>query len=444
LGGRDIKISAHTRTGHATTMKAIVQDKYGSPEVLKLQKVDKPRVGLDDVLVRVCAAGVHIGDWHLMSGEPDLMRVVGFGLSLTFEQAAAVPTSAFTALQALRTGGVQSRQKVLIVGASGGVGMFAVQIALAQLRHTLVPRGTPCSSAAKGDRWLGIGRSLQALLVSPFVSVRWLRANRSRPQHSIRTSTMNNNLQPTLHERDGPRSYRKTATTIGVIYLLGMVVGIGGNVLILSILGASDPVAAVGTSEMLLAIGAMLWLLAAAGDAAHGILMFPVLKPFSERIALGYFGARIIDAVFVGIMALLILFQIPLANEYLKAGASDTLQSLSTVLNQAQLYAYHFGMVTVGFAGLMLCYVFYKTRLVPRFLGVWGLVGYAIILGGSVLEIMGFNLNSIHAIPGGLWEVFIGVWLIVKGFSVSPVRSEGTTPSTTPIVPAPALGGATA
>src|SRR5207302_10910952 len=100
-----------------------------------------------------------------------------------------------------------------------------------------------------------------------------------------------------------------------------------------SILGASDPLAAVGAGRLLLAVGAMLWLLAVAGDAAHGILMFPVLKQFSERVAFGYFGTRIMDAVFVGVMALLILFQIPLANEYLKGGASETLQALSAVFN---------------------------------------------------------------------------------------------------------------
>jgi hypothetical protein len=254
---------------------------------------------------------------------------------------------------------------------------------------------------------------------------------------------MKNQTQTTLHDPDGPNTYRKTATTIGVIYLLGFVVGIGGNILIQSLLGAPDPLAAVGASRMLIAVGALLWLLAVAGDAAHGILMFPVLKQFSERIAFGYFGARIIDAVFVGVMALLILFQIPLANEYLKGGASETLQAVSAVLNQAQLYAYHFGMLTVGFAGLMLCYLFYKTQLVPRFLGIWGMVGYAVILGGSVLEVAGINLNTIHAIPGGLWEVFTGVWLIVKGFSASPVALARTTPSTTRIVPSPAVGTAT-
>jgi NADPH:quinone reductase-like Zn-dependent oxidoreductase len=284
--GADVTVSAQTTprdaNGRATTMKAIVQDQYGSADVLQLQDIDKPEVGLDNVLLRVHAAGVHIGDWHLMSGEPYLMRIIGFGFrgpkarvrgmdvagiveavgqnvtrfqagdevfgtcdgsfaeyalaredmlalkpaSLTFEQAAAVPTSAFTALQALRTGGIKSGQKVLIVGASGGVGLFAVQIAksfgaevtgvcstakvdivrgvgadhvidytkedfintrsgprydlvldmggnrsLSQLRRALTPHGTLVLVGGEGgDRWIGIGRSLQALVVSPFVS----------------------------------------------------------------------------------------------------------------------------------------------------------------------------------------------------------------------------------------------------------------------------------
>jgi NADPH:quinone reductase-like Zn-dependent oxidoreductase len=281
--GGDDRISTHTTPDQlnrqAKSMKAIVQDRYGSAGVLQLRDIDKPEIGADEVLVRVHAAGVHIGDWHLMTGQPYLMRLIGFGFrapkarvrgmdvagvveavgpnvtrfqpgdevfgtcdgafaeyasarqdmlatkpaKLTFDQAAAVPTSAFTALQALRTGAVQAGQKVLIVGASGGVGMFAVQIArsfgaevtgvcstakvdtvraigadhvidytkedftrsgqqfdlildmggnrsLSQLRRALTLRGTLVLVGGEGgDRWIGIGRSLQALVVSPFV-----------------------------------------------------------------------------------------------------------------------------------------------------------------------------------------------------------------------------------------------------------------------------------
>jgi NADPH:quinone reductase-like Zn-dependent oxidoreductase len=170
------------------TMQAIVQDRYGPPDVLELRDISKPVIGDDEVLVRVHAAGVDRGVWHLMTGLPYFLRLIipelgrrapknpvrgsdvagvveaigkdvtrfepgdevfGIGMgsyaeytralesklapkpaSLTFEQAAAVPISGLTALQALRDSGeVQPGQKVLVIGASGGVGTFAVQIA---------------------------------------------------------------------------------------------------------------------------------------------------------------------------------------------------------------------------------------------------------------------------------------------------------------------------
>jgi NADPH:quinone reductase-like Zn-dependent oxidoreductase len=169
-------------------MKAIVRDRYGSADVLELQDVDIPRVGDEEVLVRVRAAGLDRGAWHIMAGLPYLIRIAGYGLrapkvaglgtelagvveavgskvtgrqpgeavfgtssaafaeyglaradqlarmpeNLSFEQAAAVPVSAITALQALRDRGhVEPGQRVLVIGASGGVGTFAVQIAKA-------------------------------------------------------------------------------------------------------------------------------------------------------------------------------------------------------------------------------------------------------------------------------------------------------------------------
>jgi NADPH:quinone reductase-like Zn-dependent oxidoreductase len=169
-------------------MKAIVQDIYGSTDVLQLRDIDKPAVGDDDVLVRVHAAGVDQGVWHLMTGLPYLVRVMGYGVrapktrvrgtelagrveavgasvtrfqpgdevfgtcdgsfaeyacaradklapkpaKLSFEQAAAVPVSACTALQGLRDkANVAAGQRVLVIGAAGGVGTFAVQLAKA-------------------------------------------------------------------------------------------------------------------------------------------------------------------------------------------------------------------------------------------------------------------------------------------------------------------------
>ena len=104
------------------------------------------------------------------------------------------------------------------------------------------------------------------------------------------------------------------------------------------------------------------------------------------------------------------------------------LQTLSNVLIQAKLYAYNVGMITLRVSGLLLCYTLNSARLLPRWLAVWGLVGYAIIAGGMVSEFMGSGLGLASSLPGGLWEVFIGVWLMVKGFN-APSIPEASAPT---------------
>jgi NADPH:quinone reductase-like Zn-dependent oxidoreductase len=267
-------------------MQAIVQRRYGTEpdNVFRLERIARPTAGPGEVLVRVRAAGVDRGTWHLMTGLPYLARIVGFGLrapkipvpgwavagtveavgadvtglapgdqvfgtcrgsfaeytvtrasrlapkpaSLTFEQAAALPISATTALQAVRDmAKLQPGQHVLVIGASGGVGTFAVQIAkafgaevtgacstakmdlvravgadhvidytredpaagrhrydvvidiggnrrLAHLRRVLARRGTLVLTGGEdGGPWLGgTGRNVRAQLLSPFVSQR--------------------------------------------------------------------------------------------------------------------------------------------------------------------------------------------------------------------------------------------------------------------------------
>jgi hypothetical protein len=236
-------------------------------------------------------------------------------------------------------------------------------------------------------------------------------------------------------------TYRTTAIVVGVLYLAGMVIGITGSILIQSILGKPDSLAAVSANSVLLAFGAVLWLMTVVGDAAHGVLMFPVLKPHNERIAVGYLGFRIVDAVFIAVMVLFVLLQIPLSSEYLQAAVpgASYLQALSTVFTQVNQYSYHIGMAALGISCLMLCYTLYRAQLVPRWVAVWGIIGYATILCGSVVEILGFDLYSLETIPGGLWELFIGVWLIAKGFSSRPLAAQPTRSSSPaePLLPLP-------
>jgi hypothetical protein len=248
----------------------------------------------------------------------------------------------------------------------------------------------------------------------PLVSVNHVQHSEFYQYHSTQGENM-------MAAKEEVNTYRTTARVVGMLYILGFVVGIAG-----SVLSAPGPLTTVSAKSMMIAIGALLWVIAAAGDAAHGVMMFPILKQHNERIALGYFGARIVEAAIIAISALFILLQIPLGSEYLKVGASETsyLQSLSALFTQSQLYTYQIGMVALGVAGLTLCYGLYRAKLVPRFMVIWGLIGYVSFLGGSMLEILGFNLQLIHTIPGGLWEMSIGVWLIAKGFNSTAFVSE--------------------
>jgi hypothetical protein len=170
---------------------------------------------------------------------------------------------------------------------------------------------------------------------------------------------------------------------------------------------------------MLIATGALLWVIAAAGDTAHGVLLFPILERISNRAALGYFAARSVEAAIIAVSALFILLQIPLGSEFLEAGAAEAsyLHTLSTLFAQSQAYTYQIGMVALGMAGLTLCYALSRTTLVPRLFVIWGVIGYLSFLGGSMLEILGFNLQLLHTLAGGLWEISIGVWLIARGFN---------------------------
>jgi NADPH:quinone reductase-like Zn-dependent oxidoreductase len=260
-------------------MRAIVQDRYGSADVLKLEDVETPIARSGDVLIRIGAASAFIGDWHIMTGTPYAIRLVsglrapkqhvlgqdlagtveavgdgvtgfrvgdevfGVGIgafadyatarpaklapkptNLSFEEAATVPTTGCTALQGLRdVGKVRSGQSVLVIGAAGGVGSFAVQLAKAfgahvtgvcstskvelvrsigadkvidytreeivdatrrydvifdtagnreasYLRRALTPKGTLVLAGGEGGgRWLGMGRVMRAKAMSPFV-----------------------------------------------------------------------------------------------------------------------------------------------------------------------------------------------------------------------------------------------------------------------------------
>jgi NADPH:quinone reductase-like Zn-dependent oxidoreductase len=312
------------------TMQAITQSRYGTaPEdVLRLERTAGPEIAADEVLVQVRAAGVDRGTWHMMAGQPYLIRILGFGFrgpknpvpgldvagtvvavgpavtrfapgdevfgiargsfaeyaaareaklarkpaTLSFEQAAVIAVSGLTALQGLRDAGrIRPGQKVLVIGASGGVGSYAVQLAkafgagvtavcgtakaelvrsigadhvidytradfadgrrhydlildiggdsrLSRLRRALTPRGTLVIVGGERGRWIGVGRQLRAQALSPLIRQRlttYISRHRQADLDTLRSLTETGQVTPVIGETyplaEVPRAIRQLA-----------------------------------------------------------------------------------------------------------------------------------------------------------------------------------------------------------------------------------------
>ena len=227
-------------------------------------------------------------------------------------------------------------------------------------------------------------------------------------------------------------TYRKTAIIVGVLFLTAMVASLLGGGLVESIIAAPDYLIAISENETQMITGVLLELINGIAVLGIGVLMFPILKQHYETIALGYLGATIIESVFCSVIIISPLSLIAFSQEYLKAGASDAsyFQSLGNLAIAARSsVAGLFIPVFFGLGSLLFYYLLYQSRLVPRFVSVWGLIGAVLILTlnllltSNLLE-AGIATGLIFALPIMTNEIFIAIWLIVKGFNSSAIASE--------------------
>jgi hypothetical protein len=202
-------------------------------------------------------------------------------------------------------------------------------------------------------------------------------------------------------------STRLTTAIVGSLFLGGFLAYGTGSSITAAIIAVPNS-SAQATGNPLFTVGALLMLANSAVVLGIGILLFPILERHSSVIALGYLGTRIFEAVVLAIGVIYLLASAPAGN----------------------VFAYNLAMVGLGIGSLFFCALLVMSRLVPRFLAVWGFVGYAAFTAGSVLEILGVaGSGLVAAIPGGLFEVSLGIWLIAKGFNQvtpAPAGRPGT------------------
>src|ERR1044072_1602492 len=204
-------------------------------------------------------------------------------------------------------------------------------------------------------------------------------------------------------------SVRRTARIVGVLFLAGyLAYGVGSVIAT----GNADR----GGSTALLVAGAALMLFNSAFVISIGVLMLPILRLHNEAIAAGYLGTRIFEGIVLTI------------------GVVTLIDLTGSAATDANSVCYNVAEAGLGIGSLFFCALLFRTGLVPRFLAVWGFIGYACFAVGNLLGLFGVaGAGLVGAIPGGLFELTLARWLIARVFA-----STATVPSRASTAVAPA------
>jgi len=225
-------------------------------------------------------------------------------------------------------------------------------------------------------------------------------------------------------------SNRKTAVIVGVLFITATVAGVLGGMLGLTFTGPSnapDYFTNISANVNQLTTAGLFILIMGFAAAGIGIMMYPILKKHNEALALGYAGFRIIEGVLLSVSVVSLLSILTLSQEFV-AGAPDAsyFQTLGTLLQKGQYWAYHVGTISFGLAAAMFYYLLYQSKLIPRWLSGWGLIGVPLWLAVSLLIMFGSITESLEIffyLPIAVNEMVLAVWLIVKGFNPSAIAS---------------------
>jgi hypothetical protein len=213
-------------------------------------------------------------------------------------------------------------------------------------------------------------------------------------------------------------SRMRISRLIGALFLLGFLSYGLGSGLANSVVGGSDFLPTVSAHKTTLILGAFLMLLNSVVDVAKGVLFFPILERHSKRTALAYLSAMIVEVVLLAVGALALLMIVPLAKHSADIGdlGAGWATSLGSVAVDTNTMAYQIGELALAIGCVFLCALLLRARLIPRPLALGGLIGYPLLAAGSIAEVFGLHIGLIFSIPGGLFELAFGFWLLIKGF----------------------------
>ena len=224
-------------------------------------------------------------------------------------------------------------------------------------------------------------------------------------------------------------THRNAARLFGMFFIIAFLSYGAGSALIASITNTPDFLSNVYANSSTIVIGAILIALVHTFvNIGLPVIMLPILRPFNDRLAHGYLSLGIASTTVAVIGAIFLLLLIPLAGEYVIASSAATgyFETMGIVLETGGGYAYQIAMAIWGLGGLLFVSVLYRSKLVPRLLSVWGIIGYIVFVSGTILELFGYPVGVYLSLPGGLFELSLSVWLIAKGFNSAAIASVAT------------------
>jgi hypothetical protein len=225
-------------------------------------------------------------------------------------------------------------------------------------------------------------------------------------------------------------SYRNNAKVAGVLLIFATAASLLSSPFLAPIKTLNFTEFSANQNQAL--IGALLVFIAAILSVSIAISLYPVLKKFNQSLAIGAVSFRLIEAVLYIVGVVTIIFLLTLSQEFVQAGApsSSYFQTLGAVFLSGQDWvSFGAGPIAFSLGALMYYYIFYQTRLIPRWLSGWGLIGAALCMVAGLLVMLGLIIpvSTIHIVlnlPIAAQEYVLAVWLIVKGFNPSVIASE--------------------
>jgi len=208
----------------------------------------------------------------------------------------------------------------------------------------------------------------------------------------------------------------------GLLFLIQIVTYMIGNQFLTSpVINSPDYLTSIYENSNQLLIGTLLEFICAIAVVAIAVLLFPILKKYSERIAMWYVVFRISEFTIIVFSKIKILSLIPLGQKYVNSTMSENenLKTFGNIILNEYSIAVLMVMVAFSIGAFMFYYLLYKSKLIPRFISVWGLIGVTLVLTANIFELSDNSLGMLIYMPMGLNELFLGIWLLIKGLNLS-------------------------